>query len=153
MKSYFLFLFICLFLKIESTFYLTMKLIDVNDYLLRIYNQKNEIFFECGIDENCKPYPVPIARLIPYEIGEKIFVDLYDEGGNPGFFEITVYINEYVIETNDQKFWKCDNCQTSDNNYYYTNNKFNFYDQDHIISDMSSGGYFNFYFQFFSKNC
>ena len=48
MKKYFIFLniFIYLFLKVKPTFYLTVILISVDDYVSRIYNQKNETILQ-----------------------------------------------------------------------------------------------------------
>ena len=97
MKVYFPFLFVCLFLSIESNFYLKMKLEAVDDYIVRIYNNKNETLFECAeLEEHlckCKFYPDPLIQL-NYEFGETLFFYIYDMGGGAGYIKINVYINE-----------------------------------------------------------
>ena len=147
MKVYFPFLFVCLFLKIESNFYLTMKLDDVDDYIVRIYNKKNETLFECAElnGNDCNYYPDPLIQL-NYEFGDTLFFYIYDIGGGAGFIRITVYINEYIITPEHQKFWTCTDCYGKNHNYIYIlgSNRFDFYDYD---KNPISYRYFNFYFQ------
>ena len=121
MKKYFIFLniFIYLFLKVKSTFYLSMKLIAIDDSVYRIFNYKNETIYPKSSSNSNDP----IVPLMPYELGEKIFFDLYDVGKGNGGVSLTVYLNEYTIYTEYQKFWTCTNCEGANNNYIYNKSK------------------------------
>lgn len=148
------FLFSYLFLKTNSTLYISMYLITVDDCLARIYNEENVTYFENETNTNiCDPkssyYPSPILLKTPYEIGQKIYVDFYDKGQGAGFFSITVFVSGYIIKTEDQKYWTCIDCGGEDYNYRYNSQKkrFDFYNyslDDHIPK---KNRYFHFYFE------
>ena len=149
MKNYIsLYVFIILFLEIKSTFYLSMTKDKVNEYISKIYNENAETIFEYDGSNN---YPNPIVPLMPYEIGQKIFFDFYaDVTKTIGYASFIVYINEYTIKTEYNKFWKCTNCGGENNNYIYNNgqNRFDFYTSGTSEDIINNEDFiFHFYFQ------
>ena len=148
------FLFTYLFLKINSTLYISMDLIKVDDCLTRIYNENNVTYFENETNSQiCDPqnssYPSPILSKTPYEIGEKIYVDIYDRGLGAGFFSMTVFISGYIIKTEEQKYWTCTDCGGEDSNYRFNSkyNRFDFYNNTLDTHIIRTRRYFHFYFQ------
>jgi len=148
------FLFSYLFLKTNSTLYISMYLISADDCLTRIYNENNETYFENETNsEICHPknasYPSPILPKTPYELEEKIYVDLYDKGGGAGFFSITVFVSGYIIKTEDQKYWNCTDCGGENGTYRFNSqyNRFDFYNYTLDTHINKKNRYFHFYFQ------
>ena len=135
-------LFYYLFLKIESSFYLSVKLVKIDDYLKRVYNENDDTFFQ----SNKGISPLPNVQLIPYEIGEKIYFDIYDKGVI-GYVSFIAYLNEYTIKPEYQKFWTCMNCAGENQNYRYNEkeNRFDFYNSNDTIQKKKVT--FRFYFQ------
>ena len=137
-----LILFSYLFLKIDSTFYLNITVIQVDDYVKRVFNENNDTIYESRGNNNNRP----IVKLFPYEIGEKLYFDMYDIGGE-GYVSFIAYINEYTIKPEHQKFWTCINCAGKNRNYRYNSNNKRFYfyyTQDPIYR---INVIFRFYFQ------
>ena len=62
-----------------------------------------------------------------YEFGTEIKFIFQDNISFEGYMIITVYFNEYIIKTSDQKFWKCIDCLGENSNYYYEFGRLNFY--------------------------
>ena len=150
MKIYHLyihFLFSYLFLRANSSLYVSMYLLDTNACLTQISNEQKDIYFKsetssetCNSNEsNC---PFLLFSHISYEIGEKIYVDFHYEGEDVGYFRMTVLLSGYVIKTEivfwaktwsvtrvsprvfwctccDQKYWTCTNCGGENLNYIY----------------------------------
>ena len=118
MKIYHLYIhFLCsyLFLRANSSLYVSMYLLDTNACLTQISNEQKDIYFKsetssetCNSNKsNC---PFLLFSHISYEIGEKIYVDFHYEGEDVGYFRMTVLLSGYVIKTEDQKYWTCTDC-------------------------------------------
>ena len=146
--------FICLFLNVNSFLYLSIELLQLDDCISRIYTDNNDTIFEyynitlpCFFHAN--DYPNPLVLLLPYEFGQKILFDLYDYGGGEGYFSATVYLNEYIIRPEHQKFWKCVDCGGDNYNYRYNSfyKRFHFYDYDLDNHIVKWNTFFHFYFQ------
>ena len=65
------------------------------------------------------------------------------------YFKITIYINEYIIKTEHNKFWTCTDCQGPDGNYIYNDNRKRI--EFHNIPNCYNC-YFHFYFQINSSS-
>ena len=127
-------IFLCLFFYINTIFYLSIELLKIDDCISRIYTEDNETIFQyynfsIGCSSKVNQYPNPLISTIPYQIGQKIFIDIYDNGGGAGFFSADVYLNEYIIRMKHQKFWTCTNCGGENYNYRYNviGNRMDFY--------------------------
>ena len=110
------------FPKINSFFYLSMTLLKIDDYLLEINKGNITLFkypnYSMFGTSNISDYPNPIFQMINYKFTETIHIIFYN-GINEGYFDMIVYINEYIIKNEHQKFWNCLDCLTYDRNYYY----------------------------------
>ena len=136
MKKFFvIFVVIFFFFKVKSTFYLSMELTKAKDYISKIYNENNITFYQGESND----YTNPIVSLIPYEIGEKIFFDLYVRG-DEGYFSMNIFINGYIIKTDNSNFWKC-----TVGNYEIEKNIFYFYPNE-VDVNQQSYTLFTFYF-------
>ncbi len=135
-------LFSYLLLKVDSTFYLNVTVIQVDDYVKRVYNENNDTIYEC----NYNRVNYPIVKLFPYEIVDKIYFDMFDIGGE-GYVSFIAYLNEYTIRPEHQKFWTCINCAGENKNYRYNSNlkRFHFYYRQDTIYRINV--IFRFYFQ------
>jgi len=107
----------------NSNLYISMILESVDDCITKIYYENNTIIYknknsETKCDSNVHIEDNPIIDYLPYSLGQKIKVELKDFVGNCGM-SITVYLNEYIIKTEAKKFWKCENCERYDHNYFY----------------------------------
>ena len=117
-------IFLCLFFYINAIFYLSIEIVLIDDCIARIYTEDNETILQYyNFTLDCKSttddYPNPIISSIPYEIGQKLFIDIYGLGGGAGYFSANVYLNEYIIRTQHQRFWTCTNCGGDNYNYRY----------------------------------
>ena len=92
-------------------------------------------------------YPNPIISMIPYNFGDIIYFKFYN-GMMEGYFNMTVYLDEYIIKTEHQKFWRCLDC-FPDGNYIFneTCNRFDFFPYSLRNEGRISYTYFNFIFQ------
>ena len=127
-----------------------MILEKVDDCISEIkYENRDTLYTNNHHESDCDPLIIgdnPLIEAIPYELGKKIYVYLKDLHGECGV-SMTVYINEYIIKTESQKFWKCEDCSTDDKNYFYN------YDKNRL--DCFDGGrghdvevmFFQFYFK------
>ena len=161
MKIYHLyihFLFSYLFLRANSSLYVSMYLLDTNACLTEIYNeQKEEIYFKsetssetCNSnDSNC---PFLLFSHTSYELGKKIYVDFHYEGQEVGYFKMTVLISGYIIKTEAQKYWNCTDCGGENDNYIYNNNRFEFYNNSADAEAKPTNTDFHFYFKIPSSN-
>ena len=71
-------------------------------------------------------------------------MEVKDNISPSGFVSVDVKINEYNIYANNNKFWKCLNCQTNDKNYFFKNNSFYFYKYEKYATNNTL---YNFTFQ------
>ena len=158
MKIYHLyihFLFSYLFLRANSSLYVSMYLLETNVCLTKIYNkQKDEIYFQSqtspeACDSNDLNYPSLKLEHTPYELGEKIYVDFYDNGQDIGYFRMTVLLSGYVIKTEDQKYWTCTDCGGENSNYIYNSiyKRFDFYNYTSDTEIKPNNRDFHFYFE------
>ena len=129
---------ILLFSQMKSILYWTMHINDLDDCVNRIYVKENstiEYFkFDGKINESClyhnySYYPnfgKPIVKNNVYTLGNTIIFELYNK--HSGFFiDMTVNINEYIINISDCSFWNCSGlCD-------FSNNKIEFHNQNKDI--------------------
>ena len=143
-KILILFCFCYLFIKVKLTNYISFELIKADD-CVRLVNISNQILFKFipkydGICNNLSNlghcdagndtmYPQDKFLIKNYEYEEKIEIEITFEDWNhiDGFMDMNVYFNEYKIKTSDQVFWKCINCGNGNQDYFYENNRMNFY--------------------------
>ena len=124
---------IILFRRIQSNLYLTMYVNFVDDCVNKIYVKENstiEYFkFINDMKSTCvynkySYYPnfgKPIVKNNIYTLGNTIIIDIYNI--HQGLIiNMTVKINEYIINIDDNLFWDCDNeCYFSNNQAYFKN--------------------------------
>ena len=128
--------FLCLFFaKIKLDNYISLKFKIVDDCVREISISGRIIFgftpptlYDCDFQYQ-NIYPEYFIKNLKYEFGKEIKFIFQDSNHIDGFMDITVYFNEYTIKVTDQKFWRCIDCQTNDNNYAFYNNRLNFYYQ------------------------
>ena len=124
-------IFVFYFLLVEiatNYYYISLEFLDVDDCIKKI-NIKNGItFFEYAYNEsylcdysNQAHYPKFFTKYYNYQLGEEIDFEFEDRVHIDAFMDITVYFNEYIIKTSDQKFWECSLCKTWNGNYFYGN--------------------------------
>ena len=128
-----------------------MEIIKVDDCIKSIKLEDNTILYsrtrsDCLFDENNDNKNEYHFEEIPYEIGQKINIDVYDKGDNC-FFEAKVIINGHQIKTNDKKFWKCENCKEYLQNHVSGETKFYCYPHDPHKYGENKLYNFHYYFQ------
>ena len=143
-----------LYIKINSYLYFSIYINEVDDCIYNISTYRNIVqnkyfnFFEKYTENNCSynyiKYDSPLIRNKPYEFGEIISMEVKDNISPSGFVSVDVKINEYNIYANNNKFWKCLNCQTNDKNYFFKNNSFYFYKYEKYATNNTL---YNFTFQ------
>ena len=104
-----------LFERIKSNYYVYMTVQKAADCIKKAYCE-NTILFNFNDEDDCDDdhnYINPLFSKINYELGKKINFILYNHSKN-AYLKITVYVNEYTIKINHQKFWGCENCKTDD---------------------------------------
>ena len=138
-------------LKVNSNLYLTMEIVSVDDCVTKIYFENNTKIYEnkeyntiCDSGNSIKDNPV--VENLPYEIGQKIFVEVKDNVAGCGL-SITLYLNEYRIKTESKKFWTCINCEGNGNNNYVYNNDLQRLDCINYFRHEYYAKYFIYYFQ------
>ena len=135
-----------------------MEIVEVDDCITRVYLENNTNVYinditnlrdECSHD-NYINNPI-LVELLPYEIDQKILVELHDVGGgggeedgNQAAISITVYLNEFIIKPESQKFWSCQGCSAS----YKYSTKRNVYDYYRIAYSLLTNDLKNFTFVF-----
>ena len=131
-----IFIFILLFKKGKLSNYISFEFHMIDDCIREI-NISNDIIFGYT-PENLSMcdfayqniYPKFFIKNYKYELGINVIFIFQDSCHFEGFMNITVYFNEYIIKVTDKdvnKFWKCIDCDTEDKNYYYNDNRLNFY--------------------------
>ena len=101
--------------KINSFFIISMEVIDVDDCIKSIKLESNTILYnrireDCRYSEDADNKNEYYFEQIPYEIGQKLNIEIYDIGGQC-FLSAYVKINNHIIYTNELNFWKCENCE------------------------------------------
>ena len=124
-----------LYIKINSYLYFSFYLNKVEDCISKICigNKTLFDFFDKYNENNCimgdySFYPnkgIPLIRNEPYNFGEIIYMDVYDNIYKDGCVKISITINEYKIETKHKEFWQCLNCNSKD--YIIKDSDFIFY--------------------------
>ena len=105
---------------------ISMEIIEVDDCIGKIYLEDNTILYERNYPFCDGPqieYPNPIVDKIPYDIGQKIFIDLVDLG-TLCRLKIKVYVNNIAINNDDSIFWNCINCYGDNGGYLYDSQNF-----------------------------
>ena len=130
-RNLFLIYFCFLFTTIRPNLYLTMKLEYIDDCITKIYYENNTIIYEkqnyetqCIMNEQVSDNP--IVDSLSYKIGQKIYFEIKDTGGGCAI-DITIYLNEYTIESESRKFWRCENCDGDQGNYVLFNGDIYYY--------------------------
>ena len=127
-----------LYIKVHTYLYFSFYLNDVEDCISEISIEKrnlydfleNCVFINDCIYTNLNCYPnkgKPIIKNEPYNLGDIIYMKMYDNRNQVPYIDITIKINEYIIETKHKKFWKCLNCINENNYDEYEGSKFYFY--------------------------
>ena len=131
---------IILFRQIQSNLYLTMYVNKVDDCVNKIYVKENstiEYFkFNNDMKSTCRYddytyYPnlgKPIVMNNIYTLGSTIIIDIYNLHDD-FYIDMTVNINEYIINIKDNLFWDCDvdKCYFNDNKTSFYNRSKNIY--------------------------
>ena len=156
------FLILHFIIRIKATFYLSMELLGIDDCIVEIIQEtqeKNITLFEFpNFTERCvsfpPDYPNPIISMIPYNFGDIIYFKFYN-GEVEAYFNMTVYLDEYIIKTEHQKFWRCLDCFPDENNKFIFGNyifneaynRFDFFPYKLSYNPYFFYKYFNFIFQ------
>ena len=127
-----------------------MEIVYVDDCVLYVDYQGRNLynFYErnpgIDCDKNVQISNNPIVRLLSYELGEKIDIYMNDKYGEDASLSMTVYLNEYIIKTEHQIFWKCIDCEGDNGNYIYNGNTNRF---DCVKGSNTNPRVFHFEFQ------
>ena len=115
--------FLMIIMSINSNYYLYMEVNQVADCLKSIKIENEELYHQEECEDN---YTYPLFPKTIYNMEQNISFDFYS-GSQDGYFEITIYINEYKIGVEHNEFWTCENCN-DECSYYYneTNTRFEF---------------------------
>ena len=153
-------IFILLLKKLQFKFYISIDVINIDDCISKIYSVKegnnisyfilNETSFsECNY-KRTNYYPNnghPIIKNVVYNIGEKLYLEVYNLGYIDGYIDIIVNVNEFILNSNClRKFWKCINCFGEENNYIFSDNKFYLFNTFQSIKNTSYEKSYYFYF-------
>ena len=130
-------IFILLFLKIQFYYYVSIDVNFIDDCciskIILMKKDFNETYFVKDGDfssESCRfgkfdYFQNPIIKNILYNLNESIYLEVYNQGILDGYIGITVYINEFIIESSSLlQFLKCDNCFGNNSNYIFLNDIF-----------------------------
>ena len=93
--------------KTKSFLIVSMSLLYIDDCIEKIYFEDGTILYErtteiCHIDHF--RYNNPIVSLIPYDIGQIIYVEVGDVCGECGI-KMIVNVNDNPINPETRKFW------------------------------------------------
>ena len=154
-------IFALLFIKIHFYFYVSINVNSIDDCITKIILMNkgyNYTFFE--IDNKYMPnceynhfeyYPndgKPIIKNKAYNLGDKIYLEIYNQGYKDGYIDITFYVNEFIIQSSSlQQFLKCTNCFGNNNNYIFSDNTFylfEYFSSNYRNNDYNK--YYDFYF-------
>ena len=144
--------FICLFVNVKLANYISFKLNIVDDCLRELKISDKVLFTynpeynpECGTytwpdrpdcdSYNDFMYPSDkfIIKNYEYDFKTPIIVTFEDYNHMYGYMNMTVYFNEYTIETKAKRFWRCINCGEwgiGNQDYFYNRERINFYKND-----------------------
>ena len=130
-----------------NTIYVKMELFEINNCITEIYHNNN-LHKNFNKDSSCDKddltvYSDPLINNLLYEFGDKITFIIKNSGFN-SYIKIKVFINEYIIECEHNRFWKCTNCSTTNGNYKFNQENGRF---DLIGDGQSHTASFNIYFQ------
>ena len=138
--------------KIKAFFIISMEIINVDDCIKSIKLESNTILYyrtrsDCYYDENNNNINEYFFEKIPYEIGQKLNIEVYDVSGSC-FLTANVKVNYYKIYTNEKQFWKCKNYEGYPSNYKTGDMKFSCYiDESTHLVDENRFLSFHFYLQ------
>ena len=140
-----------LFKKINAFFIISMEILNVDDCIKRIKLEDNTILYyrtrqDCYFNINADNKNEYYFEQIPYELGQKLNIEVYDVGGEC-FLSANVKVNQFNIYTNEKNFWKCQNCIENSLNQVARSKKFLCYPSLSKPVDKSRFFIFNFYFQ------
>ena len=134
-------------LQTKQDYYISFELLKVDDCLTKIYlnNNSNEILYLSEMECSYKLIPKnPILFQYEFIFGDEFYFEISDCGGSVSFIRINARINEYLIQPELQKFWKCLNCRTDDGNFIYNSNEKAFYFYSPNKNKISSDFYMYF---------
>ena len=128
MNSFNFFFLIFPFQRINSFLIISMIVKKVDDCIRKIdLDEKINLYVRNNITcnhfrgENLD-YNKPIFAPIPYELGQKIRIEVGDNGINnmngDCYFDMDIFINNRTLNNNNKELWECNDC----NNYHYFDN-------------------------------
>ena len=161
MKTFYYFF--CLFINVKLADYISFKLNIVDDCLTEL-KIGDEVLFTYIPEYNpaCGTYSWPdrpdcdsanyfmyppenyIIKNYEYDYGTPIIVTFEDYNHMYGYMNMTVYFNEYIIETTARRFWRCINCGEwgiGNQDYFYNRERMNFYKYDRDGTQCSHENY------------
>ena len=126
-----------------------MEILHVDDCIKSIKLEDNTFLYyrtrtDCEYDENNDNINEYHFDRIPYEIGQKLNIEVLDVGGSC-FLDASVKINDYIIYTNNKNLWKCVECEVN-SLYPDTGTRFSCYPHSRTV-DYSHLVTFHYYFQ------
>ena len=134
MKNIFIIFSFEIILQTKQIYYISFEVTLVDDCLTKIYKNNNtsEILYQKSSKIACSPTIIPNNPVLfqyKFVFGDEFYFEISDPGGKASCIRVNTRINEYLIEPKLNKFWKCVNCRTDDNNYIYNsvNQVFDFY--------------------------
>ena len=152
MNSYNFIFLIFVLQRINSFFFIFMIVKKVDDCIRKIdLDEKIDLYVRNNVTCNHfegknLDYNKPIFTPIPYEFGQKIRIEVGDNGtiNQPGdcYFDMDIFINNRTLNNNNIKLWECNDCN---NNHYFDSNQ--------VLNCYQSGSKFegqknySFYFQ------
>ena len=96
--------------------HISLEIVEVDDCISDVYFSGNNANLyhkditnpedDCNHDKQVSDKV--IVDSIPYEVGKEIVAVLHDRGGgvgNKAAMSLTVYLNEYIIKPESQKYW------------------------------------------------
>ena len=128
-----------------------MEIINVDDCIKSIKLENNTILYyrtrlDCEYVENNDNRNEYYFEQIPYEIGQRVNIEILDVGGEC-YLTAKVKVNEYEIYSNNRNFWKCDNCQENTLSEATQDKMFLCHIGNAYPVDQSRYLHFHFYFQ------
>ena len=154
---YFFISFLFIIRKTKSFLIISMSLLSVDDCLKKIYLDEGSILYQRltgGCSFNGLSYNTILFAPIPYDIGQTIYVDIGDIGGECGI-KIITNINNNQINPEDpeaKKCWTCSNCEGEGKNYIYDNINKQFLCYNENSHPVINGQFYTFTFYFQIKS-
>ena len=156
MEAYLLLIIIIKFFKLNGNpnLYITFEVVEADDCISSVHFLGNNAnLYSKDIsdpDNNCNhDYQITnkvIVESEPYEIGKEIVVVLHDRGGGDGnkaALSINAYLNEYIIKSGNDKYWRHDGFSGN----YISSKESNYNDYYDIELTGTEPKDFNFIFQ------